>query len=373
MRKIIILSISILVTLVGTFLLGLYDFKVWLNPAGKNATTITSEYRSYLVENVVDFKNNEAAVDNTKKKIELCRLLSNYKYSEEPIYHNENEYFTIDIYQNQFWYVNSDLKQEFDHYRYEVFVYNVNYSLLRELFKAQSVPGAKTVENADYPYLVLNFYATDEYDASEALFSPALDASGNEIDSTAVIKLYDGEKTASRKFGTASDIALFDYTSTPVKDKSGDVFYVSFLGIYDYSSFVGNDDRLFNDNRDLFDNGAYIKVDAVLQIEDKGEEINYISNQSLLKDKVSKFTFDTSKISKLDLKTGFKQSSNTEESIKNIKIDGLKTYNAWVVGKYLWWHCLCAFAVLGLIMTGFYFIFTYEEKGQIKKKKSFKK
>ena len=205
------------------------------------------------------------------------------------------------------------------------------------------------------------------------MFSPKTDTSGNDIDTTASIVLYDGEKTASRKFGSSTDLSLFDYSSTPTKGKGGDVFYVNFLAIYDYSSFVGNDDRLFNDNRDLFNNGAYVKVDAILQIEDKTEQISYKLNQSLLEDKVEDFTFDAKKISSIDFKDGFKQSSNTESTIKNIKIEGLKTYNSWVVGKYLWWHCLCAFAVLGLVMTGFYFIFTYEEKGKIKKKKTLRK
>ena len=167
MRKIIVLSISILVTLVGTLLLGLYDFRVWLAPDGKNATTISTEYRSYVVEEFVDFANNETPLENTKSKIELARLLSNYKYREDPIYHKETEYFTMDIYQNQFWYVNSSYEQEFGHYRYEIFIYDVNYELLRERFGEQSVPGKSTVDSSDYPYLIINFYPNEEYDNSE--------------------------------------------------------------------------------------------------------------------------------------------------------------------------------------------------------------
>lgn len=367
MKKIIILSISILVTLVGTFLLGLYDFKVWLSPTGKNATTITTEYRSYLVENIVDFKNNETPIENTKGKISLSRLMANYKYSVDPIYHNENEYFTIDVYQNQFWYVNSDLNKETEHYRYEVFIYNVNYELLRDKFKAQSVPGKKIVEEADYPYLVVNFFPNDEFNQAEGMIYPKFDSTGAEVDTTSPIIFYDGEKTYSHKLNSQSEVALFDYSSTPSKNKTGDVFYVNFLAFYDYSSYVGGDDRLYEDNRDLFDNGGFVKVDAVLTIEDKTESINYGLSQSLLEAKIDDFTFDTTELANKDLKTGFKQSSDTGEAIRAVKIDGVKTFNSWVVGKYLWWHCLCAFAVIGLIMTGFYFIFTYEEKGKTKK------
>ena len=374
MRKIIVLSISILVTLVGTFLLGLYDFNVWLNPNGKNSTKMISEYRSYLVQEVIDFGNNETPLENTKEKIDLNRVLSNYKYSEEPIYHNENDCFTIDIYLNQFWHANSSTNEiEYDHIRYEVFIYNVNYDLLKEKFSEQSLPGKKNVATAQYPYFVINFYPNNEYNTEEAMKSPKVDSSGNEIDTTAPIILYDGEKLQGCKFGSSTTLRLFDYSSTPIKNMNNEEFEVNFLAIYDYSTFVGNDDYLYNDNRDLFTDGAYVKVDAVLEINDKGETFNYVLKEGLLEDKVDGFTFDTTNISDNDYHDGFVQSSSVGDTIKNVQMEGVKSYNSWVVGKYLWWHCLCAFAVLGLIMTGFYFIFTYEEKGKIKKKKSYKK
>ena len=368
MRKIIVLSISILVTLVGTFLLGLYDFKVWLAPTGKNGTAITTEYRSYLVEEMIDFKSNETAIQNTQDKIKLSRIISNYKYSEEPIYHNENEIFTIDIYQNQFWYVNSSMKQEFNHYRYEIFIYNVNYDLLVEKFKQQSVPGKSTIEEAQYPYFVINFYPNDSYEVEEAMIYPKLGSTGEELDKTSVIVLYDGEKLIAQKFGVANSTTLFDYSSTPMKDKNGFEFEVNFFQIYDYSNFVGQNETLYYDNRDLFNNGAYIKVDAVLEIIDGDETINYVLNNSVLKDKVEEFTFDTSKIADKEYKDGFTTSSNVSDMIRGIKIEGIKSFDAWVVSKYLWWHVLCAFLVLGAFMTGFYFIFSYEEKGKIKRK-----
>ena len=369
MRKIIVLSISILVTLVGTFLLGLYDFNVWLNPNGKNSTKMISEYRSYLVQEVIDFGNNETPLENTKEKIDLNRVLSNYKYSEEPIYHNESDCFTIDIYLNQFWHANSSTNEiEYDHLRYEIFIYNVNYDLLKEKFSEQSLPGKKNVAAAQYPYFVINFYPNDEYNAEEAMKSPKVDSGGNEIDTTAPIILYDGEKLQGCKFGSNTTLRLFDYSSTPVKNMNNEEFEVNFLAIYDYSTFVGNDDYLYNDNRDLFTDGAYVKVDAVLEINDKGETFNYVLKDGLLEDKVEGFTFDTTNISDNDYHDGFVQSSSVGDTIKNVQMEGVKSYNSWVVGKYLWWHCLCAFAVLALVMTGFYFIFTYEEKGKMKKK-----
>ena len=369
MRKIIVLSISILVTLVGTFLLGLYDFNVWLNPDGKNSTKMVSEYRAYLVQEAIDFGDNETPIENTKEKIDLSRILSNYKYSSDPIYHNENEYFTIDIYLNQFWHANSNIGEiEYDHLRYEVFIYNVNYDLLKEKFSEQALPGRKNVAAASYPYFVINFYPNEEYNDEEAMRSPKVDSKGDELDTTAPIILYNDEKLQGCKLGSSSTLTLFDYSSTPAKDTNNEEFRVNFLAIYDYSTFVGNDDYLYNDNRELFTDGGYVKVDAVLEIDDKGETFNYILKDSLLKDKVEGFTFDTTNIEDNDYHDGFVQSSSAGETIKNVQIEGVKSYNSWAVGKYLWWHCLCAFAVLALIMTGFYFIFTYEEKGKMKKK-----
>lgn len=369
MRKIIVLSISILVTLVGTFLLGLYDFNVWLNPDGKNSTKMISEYRTYLVQEVIDFGNNETPLENTKEKIDLNRVLSNYKYSSDPIYHNDNEYFSIDIYLNQFWHANSSTNEiEYNHLRYEVFIYNVNYDLLKEKFSEQSLPGRKTVASANYPYFVINFYPNEEYNVDEAMKSPKVDSTGNEIDTTAPIILYNGDKVQGCKFGSSTTLNLFDYTSTPAKNMNNEEFQVNFLAIYDYSTFVGNDEQLYNDNRNLFTEGGYVKVDSILEINDNNEKINYVLKDSLLKDKVEGFTFDTTKIEDNDFHDGFVQSSSVGQTIKSVQLDGVKSYNAWAVSKYLWWHCLCAFAILALIMTGFYFIFTYEEKGRMKKK-----
>ena len=368
LKKLIILIISILITVVGTFLLGLYDYKVWLDPNGRNATKMTSEYRSYLVNELIDFKNNETPIQNTKDKIDLSRALSNYKYSKTPIYHNENDVFTIDIYQNQFWYVNSDLEQELDHYRYEVFIYNVNYDLLKSKFKSQSVPSNDTVEKAQYPYFIINFYPNNEFNESEVMMSPKKDSGGNEIDTTAPIVLHDGTKVIGQKFNSSNSLALFDYSSNPTKDTNGDVFYVNFLVFYDYSVFVGNNTNLYNDNRDLFTDGGYIKIDSILEIEDKGEKINYTLKDSLLTDYIDDFTFDRNKLKNKELIDGFTTSSNSGQMFRNIKIEGVKTYDQWIIGRYLWWHCLCCFIVLGVVMTGFYFIFSYEEKGKSRKK-----
>lgn len=360
MRKLIILLISILVTIAGTFLIGVYDYKVWLNPTGKNSTIITTEYKSYLVSNAVDMNNPDNPTKNTTGKIELYRLMANYKYSEEPIYHKETECFTIDIYKNLFWYVNANSETEKNHYRYEVFIYDVNYDLLRSKFASQSVPGSETVNKSSYPYLMVNFYPSEEYNSDEAMIMYT--------DSTYTKTMYDGETTVKGyKLKNSDTITLFDYNSTPQDNINGDKFYVGCMQFYDYSSFVDST------NKDLFDDGGFIQIDAVLEINDAGETLNYKLKNSLLQDEISEFTFDTDKVNESEYKNGFLQSTDTHEMLNNINIEGVKNYDAWVFSKYLWWHCLIAFFVFGAIMTGFYFTFSYDEKGSNVRKKAKKK
>lgn len=356
MRKIIILIISIFVTIVGTIFVGVYDYKVWFDPLGKNATSITAEYKSYLVGNAIDMNNPDNPSKNTTNKIGLYRLLANYKYSEEPIYHKDTEYFSIDIYKNLFWYINSDLEQEDNHYRYEVFVYNVNYELLRSKFASQSVPGSDTVNNSEYPYLMINFYASDEYNPDEAMIMYT--------DSTYTKTMYNDETVKGYKLKKSDTITLFDYASNPEEDTKQDKFYVGCMNFYDYSSFIDGT------NKELFDDGAYVQIDAVLTIDDEGEEINYKLKAPLLQDEISEFTFDLDKVNAADYQTGFLQSTDTRVTLNSIDIPGVKNYDAWVFGKYLWWHCLIAFFVFGAIMTGFYFTFSYDEKSIKAHKKS---
>ena len=48
-------------------------------------------------------------------------------------------------------------------------------------------------------------------------------------------------------------------------------------------------------------------------------------------------------------------------------------YNGWLFAHYIWWQALIAYVVAALIMTGFYFAFTYEEENVKAKGKKNKK
>ena len=50
MKKSLALVLTIIVTLIGTALVGIYDYNIYLNPEDMNGSTLTSKYKSYLSE-----------------------------------------------------------------------------------------------------------------------------------------------------------------------------------------------------------------------------------------------------------------------------------------------------------------------------------
>ena len=364
MRKLIILIISIVITIAGTALIGVYDYNVWYNPEGKNSTQLQSDYKTYLIEKTVEIEGKEE-IQKTESRIKLYRLLENYLYSEEPIFkyvktENGVELFTIAVYKNVFWKLNSENQKEFDHYRYEVFLYDVNYTAIKNLFKQMIVPEDDTiVDKADDPQFVVNFFPTSDYDMEDALIDDST------YNATYKTTLYDGETLMGYTMGNTTTINLFDYGSEPQKNKDDDVYYVRSFIFYDYT---------FDTNADKFDEG-FIKVDALLPTNQADETIYYTLDESLVKEKVETFTFDGDKIKEEDYLKGFISDQGARKTLNNVDIDGVLSYDGWVFAKYLWWQCLIAFVVFGLLMTGFYFTFTYEEKGttKIKRKKQVNK
>ena len=357
MRKLIILIISIVMTLAGTAIIGVYDYNVWYNPTGKNATQLTSDYKTYLIEKTVEIEG-KTDIEKTESRIKLYRQLENYLYSEEPIFvetvsRDNINLFKIAVYKNVFWKINSDNETEFDHYRYEVFIYDVNYTEIKNLFKQMRVPeDDKIVDEAEDPQFIVNFYPTADYDVEDALIT---DTDRNVTYKT---ELYDGETIMGYTMSSASSLNLFDYSSTPQKNEDDEVYYVRTFVVYDYT---------YTENVSLFDEG-FIQIDALLETNQE-EKKNYILEESLLKTKVNGFTFERDEINTNDYLQGFISNNDIRETLNNVDIEGVLSYDGWVFTRYLWWQCLIAFVVCGLLMTGFYFTFTYEEKGTTKSKR----
>ena len=367
MRKMIILIISIVITLVGTALIGVYDYNVWYNPEGKNATQLQADYKSYLVEKTVEIKD-KTNLEKTESRIKLYRQLENYLYSKEPIYtetktHNGVELFKIAVYKNVFWKVNSSNEKELDHYRYEVFIYNVNYVEIKNMFKEMRVPEDPTIiDKANDPKFVVNFYPYAKndgaYNVDEALINDST------YNSTYITSLYDGEELIGYTMGNSSTLNLFDYGSNPQKNKNDEVYYVRSFVFYDYT---------FTENVKLFE-GGFIKVDALLETTQSGTTYNYKLDESLIDAEIKGFTFNRDEIKESDYVQGFATDQGSRALLNSVDLDGVLSYDGWVFTRYLWWQCLIAFIACGLLMTGFYFTFTYEEKGTTKiKRKNTKK
>ena len=358
MRKLIILIISIVITLAGTALIGVYDYNVWYNPEGKNATQLQGDYKSYLIEKTVEIEG-KTNTEKTESRIKLYRQLENYLYSEEPIFEftktlNGEDLFKVSVFKNIFWKLNSSNEKEFDHYRYEVFLYDVNYTAIKNLFKGMTVPEDDSiVDKAEDPQFIVNFFPNADFEEEEALIADST------YNATYKTTLYDGETLMGYKMGNTSTLNLYDYGSTPQKNKDDEVYFVRSFIFYDYT---------YTDNSKLFDEG-FIRIDALLQTNQFDETINYKFEESLVEEKVEGFTFDSDEIKEEDYTKGFISDEGSRKVLNNVKIDGVLSYDGWVFAKYLWWQCLIAFIVFGLLMTGFYFTFTYEEKGTTKSRR----
>ena len=274
-KKIIILSISIVVTLLGTFFLGLYCFNVYYSPTGENRTEYTAKYREYLRQNLVDVVNNSDYIKQTKETIQVYRQINGYYYSEKPIYSdkisvNGTDLFCIDIYEDVNLYLpTADTSEERKFL--EVYVYSINYTALRNIFMDESVlPNNKAkVAKAEYPEIVLNLYPNVSYKDEESLFYTTDGA-------TISFKLFNDEKIYGSKIDSKLSLALYDFNSNPRLDDNDEPFFVKYLTIRDYQTTVNisdDNDTIDYNNRDRFNNGAFLTLNALLNVD--GENYAY--------------------------------------------------------------------------------------------------
>lgn len=359
-RKIIIMCISIIVTIAGTIFLGYYDYNVYYNPSGDNGYIYTSRYKEYIRSNKVDVVNNSDYVKQTQEVIDLHRTLNNYKYEKDPIYREKvtvdgKDLFYIDIYRTVALYTPTGSTSE-ERETLEVFIYSIDYEAVKDIFMKDSVlPANKSkVEKADYPIFLVNLYPTNEYNKEEALIYTT---DGASISFT----LYDGTMIYGSKMDSTASFYICDYNSNPKLNSSNEPYSAKYAIIRDYQSIVNisdDNDTIDYNNRDRFANGAYVNVEAVLNVD--GTYYEY--NLSPTANKIESLDLATKDIDTNDLVDGF------AGDVKNVKIDGLLTYNKYIFKKYVWWQCLIAFVLLGGIMTLFYFTFTYDENKAKKSK-----
>lgn len=364
-RKIIVLLISIIIPIIGTIMLGVYDYKIWYNPTGDNGATYQTSYKSYVSSKLLEISGEDNYEQQTLDRIELYRGMHSYYYGEKPIYEKDvtisgERILSIMIFKDVVQYTPSSNSETTNRIRYEIYVYNVNYDALAQMYVDNSLPANKNeIADAGGPTLLINFYPNNEYNDDEAIYTSAAGASYT-------FTLYNGKVIYGSKLNSSASYSLYDYNSTPTySDDESTPYNVKYLGFNDYTSTVNisddNDDDDTND-RDRFENGAYIKIDTVLEATTN----NYTLKNSLLKDNVDEMNFDLSSLDTNDYLEGF------GDSIYDFAFKGVFSYKMWIFSRYVWWQCLIALVVLGGIMAGFYFTFTYEEPSNKKVVKNIK-
>ena len=169
---------SLLVTLIGTFLLGLYAFKIYYNPDQPNGQNAVVKYKEYVVDKT--FVPDDDLVAQTEKKIELDEVFRNEYYSREPIFKkdvysadNKDKLYTISIYKDVVKYTpNTDVSEY--KYRFNTYIYDVNYEKIKDLFVSQDIPQDKNIiKNAGFPKFLINFYPNVDLNDEESLYYKA--------------------------------------------------------------------------------------------------------------------------------------------------------------------------------------------------------
>ena len=354
-KKIIILSIAIIIPILGAIALGFYDYKVYYSASGNNADKYQSKYKEYVSSEIVDVSTNEF-VKQTQEKIDLYRLVHGYYYSAEPIYsnvisHDGVDLFYIDIYRDVVVYA-KDAETNENHYGLDVFVYSVDYEALKNVFNDPTVlpNNKKLVSEAAFPTIGINIFPNKEYNDSEALIYTSDGAS-------ITFTLFNGDKVYSKSLNSSLSYSIFDYNSNPKynANNSNYPYQVQYLILNDYMTITNiSDDNNSNDddNRDRFDDGGYVVINAFLN----SNGYYYQYDLTPEDNKIDDMSLNLKNLDVNDYQAGF------QNDITAVRIDNVLTYNQFIFRKYVWWQCLIALIILGAIMTGFYFIFTYDDK-----------
>lgn len=358
MKKWLALVLTIVLTVVGTLGIVLYDYNVFYSPDGSNGSVYSSEYKQYLIGKVEKSMINEDLSIQTENKIDLNMKFNGEYYSLEPIFKKDVELdgkriFTLAIYKNVITYAPNADTNEY-RYRYEIFAYNVDYEALRNMFLKEPVPEDKTlITKADYPQLAINFYPNDEYNDEESLYYSATSVIN-------LITLNNGDEIYRNQFTSSPAFTLCDYGSNPSKKDEDKIFTVGYI---DFRSYDNQ-----SENMDLFSGDTYVKVDAIC----KTSEVTYILSESLLEEKVEGFEV-RGDINVENYEKGYNTSSNVSEVLNNVDIKGVLKYNGWLFTRYVWWQMLIAIALLFVVFGGFFFALSLDSETKGKQKKNNKK
>lgn len=319
MKKIIVLIISILIPLIAATAICLY---------GANYRYLPSNNSEILAEFYTDF--NKGAI-TSEERIELYRQMENYYYEKDPILkkdildENGDRILTLAIYRNLCIYQPSGEVDETLKTLFEVFVYNVNYDIIKSYFKLDNM---NIVEEADMPVFTVTFIPTN------------------------------GKDEFSIELKNRSNVVIPDFASTPeYADSEGTTKnYVQSNIFREYES---------TNTLSKFSDDANIKITATLTIENDDDTTTTIdATRDIANEYIADFKHKGEEIDETNLEVGYREAS-VDDTYKKAG------YFKWLFGHYLWWEALIAFALTGIITGTFYLVFTAEDanKKNIKKKR----
>lgn len=309
MKKIIILVIAIILPLVGAFMIGWYGVAVRYEP--EQNTSVASLFKSYLNKGVI----------TSEGRIENYRQFENYYYDENSLYletiENEagNDLFTLVIYRAYYYYQPSADAELEEKAKFEVFIYNVNYNLVKDYF---TLDDRTIIDEAKMPKFSITFTPTN------------------------------GKDPFTVKLTTASDVMIQDYNSIPEwADK------LETTRNYVQSSIIR-----FTQTPELakFSSDANIKVTATLEITGTDSTTTTLpTDKPLAEIYLSDFESDIEDVDTTTYIKGFRDPS-VVQTFKNAG------YYPWLLGRYLWWQGLIAIFLVGLVTGTFYLVWTAEDQ-----------
>ena len=326
--KIVILMITILVPIICMVGIGAYSYNRY-----------DPEVNTDLD---VEFKREITTQHggSTLERIQLYRKFESYYYEEDPIFVKDVELdgekiYTIALYRS--FSVINDPNEGTSGYatRYDLFIYNVNYTKLLNELKKQFQDNSLVYDYSD-PNFIVNFYPTDELDKENALFGE------------------DGRETNNN----VATIVLYDVNSTP--QLKGEVPYHVHRVLIRENQISKSLIKAFTEGK------AYMTVDAqVYKDYQEGEETQRYSKTitTLDGEKIDDFVLEASKFDVEKYEKGWRE-AGVRDTLNNAG------YKNWIFKKYIWWQALLALVISSAIMVGFYFAFTYQEPSKPNKRRN---
>lgn len=316
MKKIVVLIISILIPLIAAVAVSLYSVNRYLPSAN---TEMVSKFYSYINEGII----------TSEGRIETYRKMENYYYEKDPILKKDildedgERILTLAVYRNLCIYqpkadVDPTLKTLF-----EVFVYNVNYDIVKSYFKLDNM---SIIEEADMPVFTVTFAPTN------------------------------GKDEFSIELKNRSNVVIPDFASTPeyADNETKTRNYVQSNVFREYET---------SNTLSTFSNDANIKITATLTIvNDDSSTTTIDADRDIVNEYIADFNHKGEEIDEATLEVGFRE-SGVDDTYKNAG------YFKWLLAHYLWWQALIAFGLTGIITGTFYLVFTAEEVN----KKNYKK